>query len=486
MEGNHRYGTFQAAAHSIQHHLRLRAELLSDLDSAAAIELLRRNRRDSLVVIPSTMDNSPFTVIEVSRIRGLNMICSRAGGIPEIVGDLESEQLFEPNRRSTAQAIEEWLTRGPRAPDELFSYDCESANEKWIRFHQEISQSPRSPVSPGGDTGLVACSADHVEGVDICIPYFNSGPHLPDLLEALSTQTFDNFKVFVVDDGSTDAFSQVTFERMKARYQSRGWVFTSTANNGPNAARNHAASLGESGYICFVGTDHVCPPTMLRSLVDSITTSGDDCLTCYLYGLEDTVSLCLNPHDPKQLLKPPSYVYLPIGNCPEAGMLAQSFGEINMIVRREVFVALGGFSAEFDGQAGQNDYAFLAEVFFGGYRSDVVPEFLFYHREHPESRRRKTDMSDVHVLHTYENRLSQLGLRRLPSIVRGLKHKCHLLEQELSGIEFLEPADVRSVDFLAREVHWGILIRALSAKMRRQYQLWRKRQRDVHSKRLTD
>ena len=174
---------------------------------------------------------------------------------------------------------------------------------------------------------LISPRSESTERVDVRIPYFNAGPYLGELLRSLSQQTVDNFNVYVVNDGSTDTLSQLTFERLAAKYKSRGWVFVATPNRGPCEARNYAASLGDADYICFVDADNLVAPNMVNCFLESITTSGDDCLTSYLYGFQGDGSPYLTPRgSANPILTPPPFVYLPIGNCPEAGILTNPWG----------------------------------------------------------------------------------------------------------------------------------------------------------------
>ena len=78
--------TPEQGASRIETELNIKVNLLKDLDSEDANDYLKSNSRDTLVVLPSVLDNFPYTVIEASMIPSLNMVCSKAGGISEILG----------------------------------------------------------------------------------------------------------------------------------------------------------------------------------------------------------------------------------------------------------------------------------------------------------------------------------------------------------------------------------------------------------------
>jgi len=479
MEGVHHQITIDAAAAKIQNHLALPTTLITDLDAKDANRYLERHRGDSLVLTPSLLDNLPFTVIEASLIPGLNLLASSAAGIPEILGERGTAQLFSPDVGSTAQAIEAWLSKGPQPSNSLSTYDWKTANERWLQFHTSLPKCCDTTVATAVTTSNPPPSATPQATVDVCIPYFNAGRYLPDLLESLANQRAD-FNVFLVDDGSTDPHSKTTFERMRAKYRSSDWHFLSTPNRGPCAARNYAASLGEAPYLCFVDADNVAAPNMLPSFLQSITCSGDDCLTCYLYCFQGDDSPYWPPSgSANPVLRACDRVYLPLGNSLEAGILSNAFGDVNMIIRREVFEAVQGFSTDYDRHAGNEDYEFLLRLSLKGYRLDVVPEFLVYYRDHTNSRTKTMSYyaSEMRVLRHYETLLRASGLSRLAPLITGLKHKCYVLQQQMHSQQTCEPRpsnELYSVEQLVEYAHWSRLVLAFPLKLKRLYRVWRK------------
>ncbi|MDA1278411.1 MAG: glycosyltransferase [Verrucomicrobia bacterium] len=469
-EGVHRSGSSRQAAASIEASLKVRVKHLKDLDTMEANRYLEDHRSDSLVVLPSLLDNLPYSLIESSMIPGLNVICSTAGGFSELLGDAYRHQLFEPNHDSLSQALRDWLGSCPKPESQLFRYNPQDANERWIQLHDQLAEDFRSS---GEQPSVSRPSLAKPRGkalVDICIPYYNAARYLPQLLESLNNQTVDTFNVFAVDDGSTEENSRELYRRLAEKYRSRGWIFASTQNHGPCSARNYAVSLGDSPYLCFMDSDNIAVPNMVERFIQSIEQSGYDCLTCYLYRFRGSAPLAgLLRH--AQHLSPDADVHLPFGNFPEAGLLLNVFGDVTMIIRRQVFEEIEGFSTDYDPLAGNEDHELLARLSLMGYQLDVVPEFLCYYRVVPGSRSARMDIhsSRLRVLRHYEKLLSEVGLRRLAPIASGLKGPA-LNQQQTKPWTPLEEDEV--IGRLVEEVHWSLLLRALPRKVKRLSRLW--------------
>lgn len=107
--------------------------------------------------------------------------------------------------------------------------------------------------------------------ISIVIPIYNSSSYLDDCLESLSKQSFGDFEVFCVDDGSTDD----SLEKCKKWHEqdSRFKVF-SQQNQGVSSARNLALEQAQGEYVCFVDSDDVVAPGYLAHLMELSKDGG--------------------------------------------------------------------------------------------------------------------------------------------------------------------------------------------------------------------
>jgi len=90
--------------------------------------------------------------------------------------------------------------------------------------------------------------------LSVVVPSYNHQDYISETLKSLEKQTFQDFEIIVVDDGSTDR----TVEIVKS-FPSRAQIFTQE-NQGVVAARNRGVSLTRGEYICFVDSDDVVLP----------------------------------------------------------------------------------------------------------------------------------------------------------------------------------------------------------------------------------
>ena len=97
--------------------------------------------------------------------------------------------------------------------------------------------------------------------VDVIIPAFNAAKYLPFALESVSSQTFDDWKILLVDDGSTDNTTEVVapfLHRFGSKIQ-----HIKQNNRGLPAARNSAIRASNSEFLALLDADDVWLPCRL-------------------------------------------------------------------------------------------------------------------------------------------------------------------------------------------------------------------------------
>ena len=108
----------------------------------------------------------------------------------------------------------------------------------------------------------------------IIIPTFNRADFLKESIHSVLSQTFTDFELIVVDDGSTDHTRDVTLEFPKVRY------VACTENSGVSHARNLGIGMAGGRYICFLDSDDLWTQNKLETQIRWME-SHVDCQVCY-------------------------------------------------------------------------------------------------------------------------------------------------------------------------------------------------------------
>lgn len=106
--------------------------------------------------------------------------------------------------------------------------------------------------------------------ISIIIPVYNCAPWLGEAIESCLNQTYENFEVIVVDDGSTDDSLNVA-----SRYAPNVKIYTQL-RKGAAAARNFGFSMSKGEYITYLDADDVFLPSKLsRQMQCLLDTQAD-------------------------------------------------------------------------------------------------------------------------------------------------------------------------------------------------------------------
>jgi glycosyltransferase involved in cell wall biosynthesis len=166
----------------------------------------------------------------------------------------------------------------------------------------------------------------------VIIPSYNRSPYLKATLESVWQQTFVDYEVIVVDDGSTDEtpsyLSQIS-NRVTVLRQ---------ANLGPGVARNKGAENARCEYLAFLDSDDLWFPWTLATVAELIDEHARPALVAAsLVSFKDTTELDAIRYSATSSTFFPDYLSSSDRDCfVGAGMT---------FVRRDKFLETGGFRA---------------------------------------------------------------------------------------------------------------------------------------------
>ena len=109
--------------------------------------------------------------------------------------------------------------------------------------------------------------------VSIILPVYNSEKYLSDALNCILNQTFEDFELICVNDGSTDGSLDILneFSNIDARIK-----VISQENSGPGRARNVGLNESNGKYIIFIDSDDYITPDFLKLIYENMTSNDSD------------------------------------------------------------------------------------------------------------------------------------------------------------------------------------------------------------------
>lgn len=109
--------------------------------------------------------------------------------------------------------------------------------------------------------------------LSIIIPAYNAALSIPRITSAILAETFTDFELIIVDDGSKDATLSVV--RGIAAKDKRV-VVRSQRNGGPSSARNTGLKKARGTYVQFYDADDTITPGALKKVIDAATHGHSD------------------------------------------------------------------------------------------------------------------------------------------------------------------------------------------------------------------
>lgn len=102
--------------------------------------------------------------------------------------------------------------------------------------------------------------------ISIVIPLYNKAQSITHTLDSVLAQTYTDYEVVVVNDGSTDGSGEVVEQYIKDNPQSTIHLI-SKANGGVSSARNVGIRAAKSDYVALLDGDDIWEPTFLEEQV---------------------------------------------------------------------------------------------------------------------------------------------------------------------------------------------------------------------------
>ena len=110
--------------------------------------------------------------------------------------------------------------------------------------------------------------------ISIIVPLYNKDQYIKRCLLSILNQTYNDFEIIIINDGSTDNSEQIVRELNNKKIR-----FYTTNNKGVSHARNFGIREAKGEYVCFVDADDYVSPNYLSTMIYNMDKNVDLIIT---------------------------------------------------------------------------------------------------------------------------------------------------------------------------------------------------------------
>ena len=230
--------------------------------------------------------------------------------------------------------------------------------------------------------------------ISIILPVYNTSLYLEQCLNSIHNQSFKDYELICVDDGSSDDSIDILrkykeiINNCKVIYQS---------NKGVAAARNVGLSKVSGDYIIFIDSDDYIAPNYLERLYNEICNTNADVVICNFYRYYENLKLRLpvvykkksgiyTSHDILKSLIPDNLIHSYLWN---------------KIWKKELFDNLEFPNIKYE------DISIMCDLFYKANKISIIDDTLYYYRI------RKTSIVRNYSVSTQNDYVKAYGIIRL-------------------------------------------------------------------------
>ena len=241
--------------------------------------------------------------------------------------------------------------------------------------------------------------------------FYNPGAFLEEAIESVLAQTYSDWELLLINDGSTDVSGKIAKE-YAARFpnQVRCLTHPGGVNRGMSATRNLGISEAQGEFVAFLDADDVWAPCKLEEQMALMDAHPEIAMLCGatvqwfswtgkpgdLHRDDPYITGCLRTGMDAPRGLPLNVVIDPPGGVLELQPLGPSCAPSmsNLITRTDFLRRIGGFDENFKGMF--EDQVFLAKVYLNA-KFLIVDNIWDYYRQHEKSCMATTSFSENYL-----------------------------------------------------------------------------------------
>lgn len=250
--------------------------------------------------------------------------------------------------------------------------------------------------------------------ISVVIPCYNQGVYVEEAVESVLRQSYEKFEIVIVNDGSTDTFTNKLLERFE-RPRCR---VLKTENRGLPGARNYGIKATSGEYICCLDADDMYHPEYFKKAAAVLDRDLDKRYGAVpawvqMFGSCDTLWKTVGDN-----IK---------GFEPFHQAVRNNFQSATMF-RRECWENIGGYDETMT--LGYEDWDFWLRILNDGYETFCIEEPLIYYRQKEQSMVVEADEVRSKILRSIIRKNIKFYVNNLESILIDRDEEISLLKKK--------------------------------------------------------
>lgn len=285
--------------------------------------------------------------------------------------------------------------------------------------------------------------------ISVIVPVYRVEKYLPACIDSILNQTFTDFELILVDDGSPDRCPAICDEaaerdaRVRAIHQ---------ANQGLSAARNAGIEAAHGAWLSFVDSDDFLAPDFLETLHDAAVRAGADCALCGVQLTDEAgqkIGQLLSVADG---VRTGRSILETLCRAPEITYLVAW----NKLYRRDVFQTLRYPVGM------QNEDTYLAAELFDTVQTVIcVSKPMYFYRQRADSiMHTAVTTRNLDRMWAFEHCFAYFEARGLEALMPDAEKK---MFAKLTGVYYRLPKEERQSDAVrqAKKAQWNAAMRLM-------------------------
>ena len=285
--------------------------------------------------------------------------------------------------------------------------------------------------------------------ISVIVPVYRVEKYLPACIDSILNQTFTDFELILVDDGSPDRCPEICDETAKRDARVRA---IHQANQGLSAARNAGIEAAHGAWLSFVDSDDFLAPDFLETLHDAAVRAGADCALCGVQLTDEAGQKIGQPLSVADGVRTGRSILETLCRAPEITYLVAW----NKLYRRDVFQTLRYPVGM------QNEDTYLAAELFDTVQTVIcVSKPMYFYRQRADSiMHTAVTTRNLDEMWAFEHCFAYFEARGLEALMPDAEKK---MFAKLTGVYYRLPKEARQSDAVrqAKKAQWNAAMRLM-------------------------